>query len=277
MKEHESPVVKLDSKVRSRDIGWDYTTEDMSMLISGLSAINTKGGAYLGIGSFHNLDIALDREVDAIVLMDIDGKVATLNKKVLDLIDQTSDFEDALPRMRGFIKKTDYMGTKFFEEYISTGTYLRNRTLLSWAKTPEHFFRIKELIQEGKVAVVLADITKPKTLAVVGDFFSSLGTFLQFANITNVENPGHCVPDEKEMKALKRIPIALVEAGGIDKTLVISSLSAARDIPKDFNITVLKSSVDPVPDTGSIFTFRFNYLVRNLEDFRIRGPFIPEI
>lgn len=268
-----SGVIELGNKLRSQKVGWDISTEDVVSLISGLSEIQVKGGGYLSVGSFHNLDIALDRQAQAIVLTDVDRGIVRLNRSILEIIEKTNVFEDMLPHVREFIGRQRIMEPRDFNAFIGRGTYLtggRTRTPLNWAKKPEDFSRVKQLLHEGKVAVVCADITKPATMEVIREFFSSQGTYLQYANISNVENSKTLVPNARELKALKRIPECLYQAGGIPATIVIGAVEVRGNSPEPDVIKFLR----PKERYDSSTLYYYRHYLRTLADFAKNGPTI---
>lgn len=263
-------AVELRNKVKSLRLGWFVSTEDIVTLIVGLSKVQIKGGGYLGIGSFHNLDIALDRGAEAIVLMDIDKDIVQLNKGILRVIGRTESFERILPNVKKFAsRQLELKEDGFIGKYMGKGTDYGSRTPLNWTKDPEAFSRMKLLLSSSKIAVVCADITKPATMAVIGDFFSSCGTFLQYANISNVENPNSCAPSKSELDAMRNIPDSLYQAGGVPSTLVISSLDGTGRLPGSLHFRILKPISTLVPRR-----YGLRHMLRTLEDFTKEGPII---
>lgn len=262
-----SKVVVLEGGGPHINIGWDYTTEDIVRVISGMEPLESDQGAYLGIGSFHNLDIALARNSEAIVLMDVDKNIVELNRKILALVEKTERFEDMLPALRSFIKNEGLFSSGSFESYIGEGTPLLNRTPVLWAKNKNQFLRLKQLISGGKVAVAHADITDPKTMAPIGRFLGQNGMPLNFVNLSNVENPG----GPPDMQSLARIPEAIRAAGGTDTTTLLSAISSNTETEVLGRLNgqgvILKPSVARVTPTGGVFTFSFSSVVRRLSEF----------
>jgi len=271
---NNSKIVVLEGGARQMDLGWPYSTEDIVALVSGLSDLPTVGGGFLGIGAFHNLDIALDRKADSIVLMDIDREIVDLNLHILQIVEKTDKFEDLLPNIRKFIQEQDVMPSmEFFDKYISVGTNLRCRTPLSWAKNPESFEKLKQLINDGKVAVAHSDITDPTTMKVIEGFFTRSGVQLQYVNLSNVENPGPDI-DNQEFRSLGNISKSLQEAGGTPTTIVVSSVSSEKSIPVSHQArtNVLKPKVKPVRKSKSMFSLNFIYFIRSLDNLNQDGP-----
>ncbi len=265
----DSRVVRIESGIKNLDIGWEYTNEDIVALISGLKEIPTQGGGFLGIGSFHNLDIALDRGAEAVALLDVSKDVCNVNQGILEVAEKTEAFEDMLPHVREYVQKKAILEDAVFEEYITTGIKLGSRIPLSWAKDLQSFLRLKQLISECKLAVAHANITKPSTLTRVGKFFASFDAPLSFANISNVESQ-----DFTARRAIAKIPQSLYQAGGTNDTLVISSMGTQRPLPKDFTYQVLQPPISPLQPNKTFYWFEYNFLLRRLGDFSQEGPII---
>jgi hypothetical protein len=238
---HDSHVVRLYGKPRSveRDFGYDTATEDITALVSTLStALPARGGGYLGIGSWHNLDIALTLDAEKIVLVDLDPRIVALNACILRIIEETSDFRMIVPRVGNFLSPTQPHRrgriTRGFDTYINGSSEFGSTPML-WGKNPEAFERLKHLISDGQVAVAHADVKDPATMVRIGGFFTEDGGLLRFINLTNVEDfdHGESWSDDESRKNTLRIPDALSQAGAIDQTLIVSTTPSVRLKTKD--------------------------------------------
>ena len=202
--------------------GWTTTNEDHLLLLEGLRGTKRKGG-FFGVGEFQVIDVALQLGANAIVLGDLDKDAVIKNLEVLRIVESSNSVDEVLPRIFDLIEKTEGAdGLQSFKEKLTNkGTHTGSRIRLSWAQSEPEYRRLKQLINDGKVAVVQVDITDPKTMSVVGKFFKSCGTSLDSAYLSNTISFDKF--EDKVLSLHKGAVKALYAAGGDDNTLLIRS------------------------------------------------------
>ncbi|GEM_PF-3538919 len=282
-KSSRSKVRFLESGVPySKTKGWEYFTEDITGLIEGLAKIPAKGGGFLGIGSFHNLDIALDRDTEAIVIFDRDREVVELNLDILRLIETTEHFDKLYPAVQKLLETKDVMNAELFEQYVNDGNTMMGRTPLSWAKNEENFNRLKRLISKGRVAVAHADLTEPSSLERVYNFFRNFSVPLNVINLGDLEGPGYPLSPTQAEK-MKHIPEALSTAGAHADTLIIASSGRSEpNFKKHFgeraaHVRFLTPTSKPIVDESALIRFVSHHFVRTFKDVEAGQLFIDSL
>jgi hypothetical protein len=274
----DSKIVRLYGRPRhvERDFGYDTATEDITALVTALNtAFPVKGGGYLGIGSWHNLDIALAVGAEKIVLMDIDPRIVALNKSVLSLIEQTDDFRSIIPRVGELlsITRTNRRSriTRDFDNYINGQSEYGNTPML-WGKDPVAFAKLRHLISEGRVAVARADVKDPDTMTAIGGFFAKDSTPLCVVNLTNVEDfdHGESWSDDQSREESTKIPNALRQAGAVGETSIISFAPSVRLKVKD---AVRYGMVRLEPEVAGDSSWP--HYIRSFSSMLELGPFLP--
>ncbi len=252
----------------SKSRGWNYSPENTTALIAGLAEIPAKGSGFLGAGSFHNLDIALDRNAEVIMLVDRDREIVELNLKILRLIESTEHFDELYPAIQKLLETEGVMPAELFDQYVNNEKNTMGRTPLYWAKNVEDFNRLKSLISKGRVAVAHADFTRPSSFIDVYRFFENFSIPIEVINLGDVEGPGYAPVSQME-----KIPEALSAAGAHDDTLIIASSSRSEhDFKKHFgdraaNVRFLTSAVEPAADENLV-RFVSHHYVRTLKELR---------
>ncbi|MFC1805282.1 DUF4147 domain-containing protein, partial [Candidatus Omnitrophota bacterium] len=222
-----SKVVLLRSTVKWDKTAGGYilTNENISGLLSSLKRIKRRRGALLGVGSFHNLDIALERNAEAIILTDYDSTVIRFVFDLLRVAEVCENVEMVLPVLRDFLVLKDiFESTETFDSYIEQRGSQPARIPLLWARENKYFLRLKRLIANGRVALAHADITTMKSAKEIGRFLAQTGSRLAYVNLSNVDGPQFTPTRVRSMRrALMRIPRVLSRIGADDETIVISS------------------------------------------------------
>ncbi|OGP11008.1 MAG: hypothetical protein A2048_06680 [Deltaproteobacteria bacterium GWA2_45_12] len=262
----------LSGGIKGNGGGFIFSTEDVDMLCSGLATLPERGGGYLGIGSFHHLDVALTVDADAIVLADIDPQVASFNKALLQAIEQLDGPEqgfDALVAVAN--KKLSYKGQPLHERewlhmYTHGGgelpdTIVDARTPLLWAKDEKVFQRLKWLITQKRIAVAHLDAFDPNSMRPVAQFLAQHRLGLRWAHLSNIEHPSPMAIGMDHRRHLLTLPTSLRAAGAGKDTIIITSMPRwfkpdfAQYIPD--KIQFLPELAPPIQVDRRVFDFIF--------------------
>lgn len=172
-------------------------------------------GAYLAYGGLRRLDTALALEAGAIILLEQRKAALDVTQGFLELL-ATTRFSQARQRVREYIRYTSAFCTS--QQHVEA--QVRS---IEWAKRPESYMRLQELIQDHKIAAVAyADMGYPSSVAVVKDFIEACRLPLAYADLPL---PMAFDEDTSRVKAhLEKEPAALWAAGASPETYVIHTL-----------------------------------------------------
>ncbi|HXV27668.1 MAG TPA: hypothetical protein VD913_01750, partial [bacterium] len=218
-----SGIILLKSDLPMTGIGGEpYTNEDVTAFISGLDKIDIQGGGFLGVGSFHNLDIALDRGASAIVLVDYAPEVVERNLSLLGFIERAENPGELrlMIEKEGWQDDLEAIRTAESPQRSRIGASL-GRTPLLWYDDEDYFKRLKQLMRERRIAVAYADLAQPESMKPVGEFFIQTGIPLRLINLSNVEMH---IERGVGIKGLAHLGDALKAAGANADTLVTAAM-----------------------------------------------------
>ena len=257
----------MDLATTSRQNGWIMSNEDINYLLAGLDGFGEKGGGYLGIGSFHNLDIALEREADLIVILDIDSKVARVTFELLRLVERSEDFGGLLAAVRRVLVQADpgRFGDGGFETYIKDGYRYGGRTPLLWARDEKQFRTLKALIVSGRVIVAHIDVLDAVAMKQLADSLRPHGMAIRWINLSNLETDISLNDAPLHQKKLLSLPSILLAAGADEQSRIISSIRPGRlEKARQRYGSDLKVLV-PARDVAVINSSSFHFAVRTLK------------
>lgn len=203
------------------------TNENVGELIRALREIPDfpRGGTYVGVGSYHNLDIALAREADAVVLIDFDIHVIRLLKELLDIIGQTpyERITEALERSRPLRIILQSRGEPSF------------RQPLTWLRNPRVYQALQNLIQDGKILLVGGDMTSPRTVQTVRPWLVHQPP-VRIVNISNVPTFGTS-PSRRTQTAIALRSLAAPNARIIEAVGFSKLAERANNVPSGLILT----------------------------------------
>lgn len=215
-----------------------YTNENITNLIKAL-ADSPKGGAYLGLGSFHNLDIALAQNAEAVVLVDFDQKVMTFMLKLLNVIART-DFQD----IRRVLKE-EGMEKDIFNRLAKTPRL--------WVENEVYYRQLQEWIRGGKILLLGGDITSFETAREIKGWLKEQNVTLRRVNLSNMPTFGY--PKLGKLSQLKAVLKTFVPQ---DAVVIEAVDSAVRNAP---GLVITEDNQSR----------RFNHVIQPFRDFLERS------